>query len=75
MVSLAGRLMRLEEHMYNGRIYAIRGNFLSLVASEAWRFEHCHEQPRVRPGFEQARTLLFKKLLSWRTPWRRRIKR
>lgn len=51
MSALSGKLIRLEARMNNARIYAIRGNFLPLVASEAWRFEHYSEEPESRLGF------------------------
>ncbi len=46
--SLKKRLIRMEIQMHNARIYAIRGNFVPLVAAEAWRFEHFNEQPEFR---------------------------
>ena len=52
MASLAGQVVRLEVLLNNSRLYAIRGNFLSLPAwSPVARFNQFHEVPQARPGF------------------------
>ena len=49
--ALAGKVIRLEVKLLNGRIYAIRGNFLPLVAAQARRLEENGEIPQERMGF------------------------
>lgn len=46
-----GKLLRLEIKLENARLYAIRGNFVPLVAGQAYRFRDEGLVPEVRPGF------------------------
>ena len=47
----AGKLLRLEVELANTRLYAMRGNFVPLVAGQAWRFRDEGLVPEPRPGF------------------------
>ncbi|MCD6334975.1 MAG: hypothetical protein J7M27_06545 [Candidatus Latescibacteria bacterium] len=49
--ALAGKAIRLEIEMLNGRIYAIRGDFIPMVALQVKRFEQDGQAPAFRPGF------------------------
>ncbi len=46
-----GKLLRLEVELTNSRLYAVRGDFVPLVAGEAWRFRDEGLIPQPRPGF------------------------
>ena len=47
----AGKLLRLEVELANARLYAVHGNFVPLVAGQAWRFRDEGVVPESRPGF------------------------
>jgi len=47
----AGKVIRVEVSLRNARLYAIRGDFIPLVASHSWRFSQNGEVPTPRPGF------------------------
>jgi hypothetical protein len=49
--ALAGKAIRLEIEMLNGRIYAIRGDFIPMVALQARRLLQDGQAPESRPGF------------------------
>ena len=47
----ANKLVRLEVEFADARLYALRGDFVPLVAGQAWRFEEEGLVPKERPGF------------------------
>jgi hypothetical protein len=47
----AGKLLRLEVELADARLYAVRGDFVPLVAGQAWRFRDEGLVPGPRPGF------------------------
>ncbi|MCF7853964.1 MAG: hypothetical protein K9N51_04130 [Candidatus Pacebacteria bacterium] len=51
MNELKNCCLRIEIQLNNGRLYAIRGDFLPLVAGQVWRYEEDGVRPQPRPGF------------------------
>lgn len=51
MAELSNRTLRVEVELNNARLYAIRGDFVPLVANACTRFEKTGQAPQPRPGF------------------------
>lgn len=49
--ALRERCLRIEIRLNNGRLFAIRGDFLPLVGGHVWRWEEDGVRPEPRPGF------------------------
>jgi len=47
----SGKLLRLEVELTAARLYAMRGDFVPLIAGEAWRYRDEGLVPEPRPGF------------------------